>query len=583
MTVRSGSPAAPAGDGWIAEILAHNDRLDRELREFRAVSDAHSIAALTDRRGIILDLNDKFCEVSKFTRAELIGAPQNIVNSGHHSREFWREMWATIGRGGTWQGEVCNRAKDGSEYWVATTIVPILDDRGRPERYFSLRTETTELHLASRRLSEVAYVDPLTGLPNRAAVLQRLDGCVRNVGYDHEVLIMVALEDLGVLNDAFGYAEGDRLLLSTADRLRTMQPEPATVARVDNAVFAVMFDGLGADAAAARATAQELAERVTHEASTAIRLNLGFSLEPSLRVGFAMCDGRQSHGGFGVYQQAEIARRRAAVTREGHRPRSFEPSMVDELRERTELLLELRGAISRGELCLFVQPIVGADARVEGFEALARWRHPTRGLLSPAVFIPLAEQSGFIVELGAWVLDEACRLLGEWAQCPKRRHLQLSVNVSERQLTPTVFPATVRRALDRHGVPPERLKLEVTESLLHDDLTRSTEVLRSLRELGVQVALDDFGTGHSTLSYLVQLPVDQLKLDQSFVAPITEHDNGEALVRAVVELAHALRLSVVVEGVETAAQFETLKRLGVDAYQGYLFGKPLPPGEALAA
>lgn len=563
----------------IARILEEHSNLRRTLSELGSAIDAHSIVAITDRRGFILEANTKFVELSKYTRAELIGAPQNIVNSGHHPREFWKDMWATIGRGKVWQGELCNRAKDGTEYWVSTTIMPMLDERGRPERYISLRTETTSLHAADRRMRELAYRDPLTGLSNRTAILERLDECAASRSARYRAFITVALEDLGVLNDAFGHSEGDRLLLNTAERLLSMEPRPQEVARIDNAVFALLFDDLGEDRAAAETNAMRLAEQVVYEVGTTLRLDLGFSLEPAVRVGFALCGGGDVQRGAEVYQRAEIARRRVSMSRGAHQPSGFAPGMVEEIRERTQLVLELRHAVTHGELRLFLQPIVDLAGSVEGYEGLVRWQHPEKGLVSPAVFIPLAEQSGLIVDLGAWVLDEACRLLGQWAADPARQHLTLSVNVSERQLNPRNFPDAVREALARHGAPANRLKLEVTESLMHDDIERSIRVLDELRDGGVQISLDDFGTGHSSLSYLVRLPVDQLKIDRSFVVPITEDSNGAAIVQAIVELAHVMQLRVVVEGVETHEQFVMLGELGVDSFQGFLFGRPAPVSE----
>lgn len=560
----------------IARVLDENSQLRRTLGELRSALDAHTIVAITDRRGVILEANSKFVELSKYTREELIGAPQNIVNSGHHPRQFWKEMWATIGRGKVWQNELCNRAKDGSEYWVATTIVPLLDENGKPERYIALRTETTELHTASKRMRTLAYRDSLTGLANRTAMLERLDECIGTCDQSHSVFVTVALEDLGVLNDAFGYAEGDRLLLSTAERLLGMEPRPAEVARVDNAVFGLLFAGLSGDAEEAEAQAMILAEQVVYEVGTTIRLDLGFSLEPAVRVGFALCAGELTRRGSEVYRQAEIARRRVSMSRGTHRPSKFDPEMVAEIRERTKLLLELRHGVAHDQLRLYLQPIVDARGVIEGYEGLVRWQHPERGLVPPGEFIPLAEQSGLITDLGSWVLDEACRILGEWSRNETQRHLTLSVNVSERQLNPRNFPNTVREALSRHGAPADRLKVEVTESLMHDDIDRSIQVLDELRATGVQVALDDFGTGHSSLSYLVKLPVDQLKIDRSFVLPITENSDGIAIVRAIVELAHVMQLNVVVEGVETEEQFVMLRELGVDSFQGYLFGKPAP-------
>ncbi len=560
----------------LATLVEENERLRRVLRELRIAVDAHSIVAITDRRGIILEANEQFVRLSKYTREELIGAPQSIVNSGHHSREFWKDLWATIGRGDIWQGELRNRAKDGSDYWVATTIVPLLDERGKPERYASLRTDTTDLHAATRRLRELAYDDPLTGLANRTAMIELLERCAAEAWPEYCAFITVGLEDLSALNDAFGFAEGDRLLLHTAQRLQSLDPVPNKVARIDSSVFALIYRHLSRDPAQAAAMAMERAEQLIEEVGTTIKLDLGFSIEPEVRVGFAMYGGGEAASGAEIFTQAEIARRRVESLRGFQRPCAYEPYMSAETQARVKMVLDLRHAIAHDELRLFLQPIVGAEGQIEGYEGLIRWEHPERGLVSPADFIPLAEQSGLIVDLGRWVLDEACRVLSEWSRTEGKRHLTLAVNVSERQLVPGVFAESVNETLRRHGAPADRLKLEVTESLMHDDIDRSIKVLDEIRRASVHVALDDFGTGYSSLNYLVELPVNQLKIDRSFIVPVTEPGSGPAVVRAIVELAHEMKLHVVAEGVETEAQFTALRELGVDSFQGYLFGRPAP-------
>lgn len=558
------------------ELLRNeNLQLSRTLNELKHAIDWHSIAAITDKNGVILEVNNKFAAISKYTREELVGAPQNIVNSGHHSRAFWSELWRTISRGQVWQGELCNRAKDGSEYWVSTTILPVPGPDGRPDRYVSLRTDTTALHLADRRLRDLAYIDQLTKLPNRISLFEILEIAAKFRAEHYRVFMTVAVGDLHTLNHAFGFAEGDRLLIQTAQRLESMYPKPHTVARTDSSSFGIIFDDLGSDTAAAEARAAELAQQVIIEVGTTMRLGLGFSIDPSVRVGYTVFKYTDRLTGSEIFQQAEIALRRIPNTQRGESPSGYEPNMFIETQDRIKLVLDLRSAIAQNQMRMFLQPIVNAESEVVGFEGLVRWQHPELGLVLPGEFIPIAEQSGMIIDLGMWVLNEAARILGIWALHPATAHLTISVNVSERQLNPKTFATAVKSLLVTHGAPANRLKLEVTESLIHDDIDRSIEVLEAICAEGIEISLDDFGTGYSSLSYLVKLPVHQLKIDRSFIRPITENESGLAIVHAIVQLAHVMGLHVVAEGVETEEQFRALAELGVDAYQGYLFSEPL--------
>lgn len=584
-------PADPLGEERVRQIIVENVRLDRMLRDLQVGLDSHSIVVFTDTKGIILECNDKFVELSKYSREELIGAPQRIVNSGYHPRSFFDDMWSTISAGKIWQGTICNRAKDGTEYWVATTIVPIFDGRGKIERYLAIRTDVSQLRIAERRVRRLAYIDQLTGLPNRAMMLSHLSRSAAEETDKARVYITAEFDDLPTINDTFGFAAGDRFLRRVAEQLNDLVEvgpaeradyplpyPPDLIARVGSASFGVVFSGLAGDDAEVRREVIDLAKKLCSVLDRTIEDELGESIEPLIRTSYVVYRPGSGCDGADIFTQAEIARRHAPeVTRfEGRQPVAFEQRMIDEARLRSDLVLDLRRDVAAGQLRLFLQPVVNAEREVQGYEALVRWMHPERGLVLPGEFIALAEQTGLIIEIGDWVLNESCRILGEWAKRPETRHLTISVNVSERQLRHQILLSSVRGSLQRHGVPPDRLKLEVTESELHTDIDRSVEILRELRAEGVQIALDDFGTGYSSLNHLNRLPVQQLKIDRSFITAIVENEKDAAIVGTIVELAQQVGLHVVAEGIETAEQFQALQAFNIDSYQGFLFGKPAP-------
>ena len=574
----------------------------RLIADILTALDSHALVAVTDRHGVIIHANDRFCEVSKYSREELLGHTHAIVNSGRHSREFFAELWRTIRRGKSWRGVICNHAKDGSEYWVETLIVPIIGERGIPERYVSIRVEETRRHLAEEQVRRLAYVDSVTGLPNRPAMLHSMAGVVQHRRTEFCGFVSVSVDELSVVNDAFGFDAGELLLQSVAARLRRLETRVAAIARLGGDVFGLLLVNIG-DERAAGARCREAMEELLIALSGPVDLGDGVVVDASVSIGSVLwADGSSApvdpiaseDTGAPSYRlgeyvgtddpaeilnSAEIARKRARQSGGHRRMRHFQRGMLEDARERVQLVSELRRGIANGELRLFAQPIVDQHRRVLGEEGLIRWDSPERGLVPPDDFIPLAEQTGMIVEMGAWVLRQACRQLAKWALDPATQHLTLSVNLSERQLRERTFAEDVRQLILHYGVPPGKLRFELTESVLSTDLDRTIDLLSRLRADGVVSSLDDFGTGYSSLSYLHQLPVQQLKIDQSFVDTVVGDARSAAVITMIVQLGRAFGVHVVAEGVETEAQFQRLCELGVDAFQGYLFSKPRPISE----
>ncbi|MFT4232710.1 MAG: EAL domain-containing protein [Leucobacter sp.] len=589
--------------------------LDREAHEIVRALNATSIIAITDRHGVIEYVNERFCEISQYSREELVGQTHRIIDSGHHPSEFFDEMWRVIKSGGVWKDEICNRAKDGAEYWVETTIIPLCDENGQPERYVAIRSEETQRHLAEEEARLLAFFDSVTGMANRVSMIQAVERALeaQAIG-EFCAYASCSIDELSSVNDAFGYEAGDHLLRAAANGLHDLEDARVSTARIDSDTFGVLITGLGTDQRRAERGCLEIVERVLSTLNGSIELPSGMVLDVSASLGFVLwappgsrAAGSASHerlpaagearpGGTcplddfiessdasEIIKSADMARKRAKLAGGQTRVRRFRQRLLDEAQERVRLFSALRRGIEEGELRLFSQPIVDRHRRVIGEEGLIRWLSPERGLVSPDSFIPLAEQTGLIIEIGEWVLEQACRVLTSWSGDPERRTLTFSVNLSERQLRADDFAERVHEMLERHRITPGLLKFELTESVLHADLDRTIRMLSLLRAEGVFAALDDFGTGYSSLSYLRRLPVQQLKIDRSFVSTMVDDEHSAAITRTIVQLGRTFELQVVAEGVETEEQFAMLRDLGVDAFQGYLFARPRPIPEELVA
>ena len=530
---------------------------------------------ITDANNVIMRVNRAFSEITGFSPEDVMGKTPNLMKSDRHDAAFYAAMWEGIERTGAWQGEVWNRRKNGEVYPAWLIITAVKDDEGLTTHYVGTSTDDTERRKAEDEIRNLAFHDSLTGLPNRRLLLDRLNQALASSARSGKcgALLFIDLDNFKTLNDTLGHDIGDLLLQQVAQRLVTCVREGDTVARLGGDEFVVMLEDLSGNLQEAATQTEIVGEKILAALNETYELgNYKHHSTPSIGVTLFVdhqetIDELLKRADLAMYQ-AKAAGRNTL--------RFFDPDMQTLVTARATMEIDLRRAIVEKQFLVHYQAQVDSCGRVIGAEALVRWQHPERGLVSPADFIPLAEESGLILPIGHWVLEAACGKLAVWAAKPEMAHLTVAVNVSARQFSLPNFVEQVLAVVDYLGVRPDRLKLELTESLLLENAEDIIAKMLALRARGVGFSMDDFGTGYSSLSYLKRLPLDQLKIDQSFVRDVLTDSNDAAIARTVVALGQSLGLAVIAEGVETEAQREFLEAHGCHAYQGYLFSRPLP-------
>lgn len=561
-------------------LFNDGDRAQTEERLRIAATVFQSIEGMmvTDCNGIILNVNRAFTAITGYSADEVIGRRPSVLSSGRHDKGFFAAMWADLARKGAWTGEIWNRRKDGEIYPEHLTITAVSSPEGVVTNYVGTFVDITESKVAIEKIEHLAFYDPLTGLPNRRLLIERLqhapNSSARN-GMSIGILY-IDLDDFKNVNNTLGHDTGDQLLRQVGERLSSCVRKGDTVARLGGDEFVVVLENLSEQKLKAASQAEVIGQKILATLNHPYTLGK-HEVHNSPSVGATLLhDGEKAVED--VLKQADIAMYQAKKAGR-NTIRFFDPLMQISIDARAKLEFELHRAIESGQFELYYQIQVSGTSHPLGAECLIRWLHPVHGMIAPDQFVPLAEETGMILPIGLWVLETACARLEEWEADPSTRNLVLSVNVSARQLRQKTFVDQVRDAIRRHHINPQRLQLEITESMLLEDIEDTIDKMDALQGDGIRFSLDDFGTGYSCLQYLKRLPLNQLKIDRSFIRNLATDASDQVIVGTIIAMATSLRLAVIAEGVETETQRKYLLDRGCRQYQGYLFGKPMPVKE----
>lgn len=542
------------------------DYTTEELKDIKYALDQSAIVAITDKSGTITFVNDHFCEVSKYSREELIGKNHSILNSGFHPKSFFHDMWKTIGNGDIWKGDVCNRTKDNQLYWVQTTIVPFLDAQGKPYQYIAIRIDITT-QKSMKKIQYMAYHDDLTNMPNRRKLNKHLEELIKKEKQIKFGILFMDIDDFKKINDSFGHSVGDLFLVEFASRLRDLAVDGTTIYRLHGDEFIIQFNYVEENEVyrLTQSVIELFKEKFSLEGyEFYVNISIGISLFPG--------DGNTVEE---LFKKADMAML-SAKGLPGSNYLLYKSSMDKDYEELLLLENKLRKKINQNDFELYYQPKIHAKTgEMVGMEALIRWFDADFGYISPDKFIPLAEERGLISMIGEWTLATACNQIKKWNKL-YGTELRVAVNISATHFMQPSFVQKVRQIILRTGVNPNNLELEITENSMMHHTQELIEALKQLKEMGITIALDDFGTGYSSYSYLTQFPIDVIKIDQSFVRNLDDEEHGEAIVSVMNQLGQALGLEVVVEGVETIEELSILKKLNCNIIQGYYYSKPLP-------
>jgi diguanylate cyclase (GGDEF)-like protein/PAS domain S-box-containing protein len=558
----------------LASIAVEQSRDADKLRVWAKLFEAsHEAIMITNNEAGILYINEAFIRTTGYTLEEVRGHDPRMLSSGRHSQEFYQQMWAELNTRGEWSGEIWNRRKNGEIYPEWLSITSVRNDAGKVLNYIAIFADISESKMADEKIRHLAHHDFLTGLPNRGLLDDRLSHAVAAAQRKRNkvAVLFIDLDRFKLVNETLGHEVGDSLLQEVSARIRKSLRESDTVCRQGGDEFIVILPDI-VQATDAAYAAEKLIDSVLRPCMV-----MGHELRTSPSVGISIYPDDTEN----IELLVNYANTAMCHAKEKGRDnfQFFTQSLDARATERHELEYALRQAVQNNELTLYYQPQIEAvSGRLIGAEALVRWMHPAMGMVMPGEFIPVAEESGLIIDIGTWVLHEACRQSAAW-QKAGLPPITVAVNLAGQQFRQVDLPRRIAEVLSVEGLAPQWLELEVTESSLTENLASVTEMLETLHGMGLSIAIDDFGTGFSSLAYLKRFPLHRLKIAQAFVLNIGTKPDDWEIVNAVIGIAKSLHLRVIAEGVETEHQLEMLRDRGCDEIQGYLFGQPVPGAE----
>jgi diguanylate cyclase (GGDEF)-like protein/PAS domain S-box-containing protein len=558
----------------LSENITKRKMAEAELHIASVAFQSRDPMLVTNANGVILKANEAFSLATGYSLEELIGNKPSLFKSEEHQDPvFYRNLWEAILSEGRWEGNIWNRRKDGAIYPIWLSISAIRNAKDEINHFLAIYSNIRDPREAERKILELAFYDPLTDLPNRRLLIDRLQQAhlqsVRSGKYG--AVLMIDLDHFKTINDLYGHDVGDEILIDVSKCLRAALRDTDTAARLGGDEFVVLLTELGNDLQVASTSIKVVLDKLIHLLSKPKEIN-GITHNVTASIGVATFPNEEKDLHL-LFKQADIALYQAKSS--GRNTVSiFNTEMHEKFIERASLTDRLKSAVSNDEFIVHYQPQVNFNGQLKGAEALLRWQCPENGLIPPLSFIPLAEENGLIIPIGYWAIETVCKQLIEWRSNPLTAELCLSINISALQFRQTDFSNQLKQILLETGANPRLLTLELTESVLLNDLDHVINIMLDLRAIGVRFSIDDFGTGYSSLTYLKRLPLDEIKIDRSFVTDLMNDPGDRAIIRSILILAKSLNLKVTAEGIELPEQRDFLAQEGCDTFQGYLYGRP---------